>query len=288
MLLVVIPFAGFGEEVTKIIAKVNNEVITSKDLDNHIKALSHRFSQNESDVPADSDDFRKEILQRLIEDKLILSIAKRDKMAVPSAWVESRVNQMISVYPSRDAFELSLIAEGLNLPLLREKIKEQYLLQQTIEKRVRSEVRVFPQEISRYYKAHKEDFVFPEKYTLWIARVKDENVFKNLMEVVKAEGIRGGRNKFPELFGEVETYKKQLRLELVEAIEEIEEGKYIVKDIEEIIYLIYLEKVTPSRPVSLAEAKEEIRAVLEEEKFQKRFQEWVSKLKKTAVIKVYY
>ena len=288
MLLVVIPFVGFGEEVTKIIAKVNNEVITSKDLDNHIKALSHRFSQNESDVPADSEDFRKEILQRLIEDKLILSIAKRDKMTVPSAWVESRVNQMISTYPSRDAFELSLVAEGLNLPLLREKIKEQYLLQQTIEKRVRSEVRVFPQEVSRYYKAHKEDFVFPEKYTLWIARVKDEDVFKNLMEVVKAEGIRGARNKFPELFGEVEAYKKQLRPELVEAIEEIEEGKYIVKDIEEIIYLIYLEKVTPSRPISLTEAKEEIQEVLEEEKFQKRFQEWVSELKKKAIIKVYY
>ena len=65
MLLVVIPFAGFGEEVTKIIAKVNNEVITSKDLDNHIKALSHRFSQNESDVPADSDDFKSSNLTNL-------------------------------------------------------------------------------------------------------------------------------------------------------------------------------------------------------------------------------
>ena len=261
MLLVVIPFAGAAEEVTRIIAKVNNAVITSKDLENHLKALSHRFSQNESDVPTDSEDFKKEILQRLIEDKLILSIAKRDKMTVPPSLIESRVNQMIVAYHSREAFELSLVAEGLNLPLIREKIKEQYLLQQAIEKHVRSEVRVFPQEISKYYNEHKENFVFPEKYNLWVARVKDEDVFKDLMKVVKAEGIRGGRNKFPELFGEVEAYKKQLHDKLVEAIDEIQEGKYIVKDVEELIYLIYLEKVTPPRPISLTEAKEEIREV---------------------------
>lgn len=282
-----ITFAVSGEEITKIAAKVNNEVITSKDLDNHIRALSRRLSQDKMDAKLDSEEFRAEILQRLIEDKLILDVARQDKIEVPPTWVESKVNQMILTYPSREAFEFSLITEGLNLPYMREKLKEQYLLQEAIDRYVKRELRVSPQEISRYYKEHKDEFTFPPKYSLWIAKLTDDKDFNKLMNVVKRDGIQGAKETWPDLFMDLELYQNQLRKELAEAVLEIKEGKYIVKDIDETIHLIYLDKITPPRSVSLREAKEEIKVILESEKFKKRYSEWVEKLREAAIIKVY-
>jgi len=285
--LVVIAVTVKAEEIAKIVAKINNEVITSKDLDNHIRALSRRLSQDTMDAQLDSEEFREEILQRLIEDKLILDLALRDKIEVPSEWIESKVNQMILAYPSREAFEFSLITEGLNMPYMREKLKEQYLLQEAIERYVKREIRVSPQEISNYYKEHKEKFAFPSKYSFWIAKLKDDETFKNITKAIKSDGIEGAKSAFPDLFMDLELYQNQMRKEIAEAVQEIEEGKYTVKDIDATPHLIYLDKIAPPKSVSLYEAKEEIKAILENEKFKKRYSEWVEKLREAAMIRVY-
>ena len=72
----------YAEDVARIIAKVNNQVITSKDLDDYSQAVQYRLSDSEPDVSVQTPEFRKQNLRRLIEDKLILEEAKKEKIVI--------------------------------------------------------------------------------------------------------------------------------------------------------------------------------------------------------------
>jgi len=64
-------FNVYSQEVSKIIVKVNNQVITSRDLDEYCKVLAYRFSNGNEDISADDQEFRGKALERLIEDTLV-------------------------------------------------------------------------------------------------------------------------------------------------------------------------------------------------------------------------
>jgi hypothetical protein len=100
-LCVFVSFTLYAEEVSKIIAKVNNQVITSKDLNDFYKILAYRLLSDETDISLDDENFKKEVLDKLIEDKLILDQAKKEKLEVPAAWVEAKLNEMVAASPSR-------------------------------------------------------------------------------------------------------------------------------------------------------------------------------------------
>ncbi|MCK5492876.1 MAG: hypothetical protein KAJ14_07185, partial [Candidatus Omnitrophica bacterium] len=64
----------FAEEKINIVAMVNNQVITSKDLEDYCNALAYRLSGGGSEFTCGKEEM-KESLGRLIQDKLILSEA---------------------------------------------------------------------------------------------------------------------------------------------------------------------------------------------------------------------
>ena len=108
-----------AQGVTSIIAKVNNEIITSSDLNEYLQILVYRLGDKAVDFSPDSPEGRKEALERLIEDRLILDQAKQYNVEVPSYWVQAKLDQMIESFPSREHFEKSLIDRGLSVSLLK-------------------------------------------------------------------------------------------------------------------------------------------------------------------------
>ena len=72
-------FTAYGESVNRLIAKVNDEVITSKDLQDYCNILRQQsqFNQNAVDIDPAQPGFKEKALGRLIEEKLILDAAKK-------------------------------------------------------------------------------------------------------------------------------------------------------------------------------------------------------------------
>jgi len=277
-----------GGEVSKIIVKVNNQIITSRDLDEYCKILSYRFFDGNRKAPADDKEFREKALERLIEDTLILDRAKQEGIEISPFRVESKIEQLISSHPTREDFEESLIEKGLTIALLRRKIEDQYRLRDIVDKHIRFRVSVSPKEISSYYSKYRDEFYSSPGYIFYIAKSTDKRVLEKISNVIKKKGILEAIAQYNDMLIKLELNKGELRPEIFEILKSLEVKKHKVKKVGDVFHLIFLEeKVFPAQ-LPLEEVKEAIHAYLRDIKFREKFNEWVGRLKEDAVIRNYY
>lgn len=277
-----------GEEIVKIIAKVNNHGITSADLDEYCKLFVYRLSDSGQASSCEDTQLKKEALVRVIEDKLILDKAKRENINIPLANINDKFDKIVSAYPSREKFEESLIARGMTITRLKEKIKEQFLMREILNIYVRSFVSVSPHEISSYYAENKGEFYASFEYSFYVFRSSDQNFVEEILKAIENDGILAVEKKYKSSIIKMESNRDQLRQELVEVLDGLEEKKQQIVQLDDIYNLIYLNKKATPKVLSLDEVKENIHAYLEQRKFARRFGEWVGELKERAVIKNYY
>jgi len=288
VILIISAFTVCSEEISKIIVKVNNQVITSRDLDEYCKVLAYRLFDKSEEVLDSNEEFRATALERLIEDTLILDKAKREGIAISRFRIEDKLSRLISSHPSREEFEKSLIEKGLTIALLRKKIEEQYMLRDIIDKYVKSRISILPKEISSYYSQHPEEFYSPPGYVFYIAKSADNSILKKISRVIEEEGILEAQVQYDDMLMKIESNKNELRVEISELLEGLDIGKYRIKKIGDRFYLLLLDGKVFPQVFSLEEVKERIHAYLWDVKFRKKFSLWVDELKEDAVIKSYY
>ena len=280
-------FNVYSQEVSKIIVKVNNQVITSRDLDEYCKVLVYRFSNGNQDISVDDQEFRGKALERLIEDTLVLGKAKQEGIEIPFFRVDNKIEQLVSSHPSRKDFEESLIEKGLTIALLRKKIKDQYLLRDIVDKHIKSQVVVSPKEISDYYFKNPEEFYSAVRYSFYIAQSSDESILKKISSIIKNEGISEALIENSDILKKMESDLKELKLEIAKIFENLEINQCKIVRVDSVYYLIFLEeKIFPTQ-LSLEEVKEAIYAYLWDVRFKEKFIEWLDELKEDALIKKY-
>lgn len=272
---------SYGEPIGRIVAQVNSEIITEKDWNDYIKILRYKNPQLQI-----TDDMRREILERLIEDKLILYHAGKEGIEVPPGWVKEKLNEFIASYGSYRDFEKSLVAEGLNVTLLKERLKGQYLTQRIIDKYVRSKIYISPAQVTEFYQKKSAEFSAVRMLTLWIARSEFDEQIYMLMDDIKEKGIKNvDREKYN--LTRVEIDEPSLKEDIKDIVLDLGVGESTFGKNDGRYYYIYLESVDDSDPVSLQEAKERIHNYLWQEEFRLKFTEWIEELKKEAIIKRY-
>lgn len=280
--------SSYAEEVSKIVAKVNDGIITSKDLDDYCQTFQYRLGGSLGQMTPPDDNFKDTALDRMIADKLILTKAKEEKIEIPRFWIDEKLNQMVATAPSREAFEESLVAKGLNISIVREKIREQFLMQEIMQKYVKSFVDVSPQEISTYYSTNKGIFYSPKTYVFYLAQSKENAPMERISDFIKRQGIDQAYIKYSDEIIKLESARSELREDFSKVFKNLKESQWDVKEIDDIYYLIYLEKIIDPLELSLDEVKEDVKAQIYQLKFRERFTEWVQELKEDAIIKNYY
>jgi hypothetical protein len=271
----------------RIIAKVNNEIITSKDLDDYCLLLSYQNNTEGAQFDCSTDETRSRALDKLIDDTLILAKAKQEKLDIPSSLIESKLSEIISSYPSRDAFEQSLLEKGLTRTLLEEKIKDQYLVRRVIDKYVRATISVSPQEISTFYNKYLDRFSSPQEYILWVAKSENRNSVEKITQYLSEHGLAATQKEYPQMLMKIQSTAEELKTEISTLLKGMHKGSYSMREIDGITYLLYFEDMTPAKTYALDDVKEKIYSFLWQKKFEARFAEWVSDLKKKGVVEVY-
>lgn len=267
-----------AEGLNKIIAKVNNEAITLRDLDEYVKM----FSQQDF-----TGDFRGRILEYLIEQKLIEHVAKENEVEVSDDWVQAQLNQLIAQYKDYEEFEQDLIKKGLSVNALREKIRREILVRQAINTYVNSRVVIFPKEITDYYNNNIEEFSAPTTYICWITKSNKESFLEQVGDEIVNDGIDAVIEKHKDIFFRIESDETGLKTEVKEVVTKIQEDQFRIREIEGAYYLIYLRKIVPPYQKFIEGVKDQIHEILWKEKFEQQFQEWINELKEQAVIKYY-
>ena len=272
----------YTEEVNRIVARVNDQIVTYKDLNDYCELFFNRLEENN----CQQEEVKKNALERLIEDRLILDRAKKEEIKVAPALIENKLREIINAYSSFEEFEKSLIERGLNITILKERIKEQFMVQAVIDKYVRSRIKVFPWEITNYYQNHSQEFYSSAKFIFWIA--SKEEILDEIYKLTKEEGFEKTKKEFKENLLRIEQGTKDLRKEIIEILEKLKENEFTIVEIEGKKHFVYLEKKNIFSLLPLEKAKERIYNYLWEEKFKKRFKSWLKMLKKEAIIEIYF
>jgi parvulin-like peptidyl-prolyl isomerase len=274
----------------KIVAIVNNEVITQRDLEAFLNFMKVQLSKDYSSKDLDEKIamMKSDLLDRLIEDRLILQEARKNKIKVDESRVKSKIDELKKRYDSVTDFENSLKNQGLVEADLLARIRDQILMYNIVEIKIRDKILIKPAEITEYYNKNLSRFNLAEEHEFKSLAVSEEDKAKKA-----AEDLSQGKD-INELAKEggftANVFSARQNGELKKDVEEVlfklklNEVSQPLK-IKDSFYIFQLSKITPSRQQPLSEVQDSIHSILYENKMQEAMVKWVDELKKKAYLK---
>ncbi len=300
-----------AELLDKIVAVVNDDIVTQSELDRNLAPVFHEYkSRYQGEVFIEKmTKARAQILNQMIEDKLVLQEAKAKNVPVSEEEVNRKLADFQKRFRAEKDMQLFLDSQGLTLTKLRDRYRDMIIIQKIQGAEVRSRVIVSPLEAKRHYDEHVKDFTSPEAFhVLTITIRKPAENEKTKAPLVdhrgKLEELRSDIMKGTISFGDAakqsseDTHaeeggdmgllsKGQFIPQLEEAIFKLQPGEVTPVLETEIGYHIFkLIEKTPERVKSFDEARSSIEDIIYSEKSKTRFDEWMAQLRKNAYISV--
>ena len=167
ILALVVVLAGrpvHGQQlVDYVVAVVDNEIILYSDVVEAVKMFRLQREREQEPEP-EPEDLPNQMLNNMIDTRVVLAYARRDSVRVPVERVNGAVREIIDQYTeqlgSSDALEQLVMNSGMTMRdwnrLLRRQ-KEEELLQRMLEEDRFGEVRVTGLEVAQYYENHYDD-----------------------------------------------------------------------------------------------------------------------------------
>jgi len=190
--------SGEPKVVEEIVARVNNEIITTSELAKARNAAAEEAQQDCSgkctpeQLQVAVEDRQKFALRDLIDQSLLAQRGKDMGLSV-EAEVVKQLDQIRIQNKLKDMDELekAVTQEGLNWDDFKNNIRNKILTQQVIQREVGSHITIGHEETKKYYEEHKNDFVKPEEVALRAIELTTEG--KNETQIVdqkkKAEDL---------------------------------------------------------------------------------------------------
>ncbi|MFA6078780.1 MAG: peptidylprolyl isomerase [Candidatus Omnitrophota bacterium] len=305
-LFVAIIFAvsvSHSEVIDRIVAVVNNEVITQREIDGILEPIyeQYRSLYYGDELIKKLEEARQKVLDQLIEDRLILSEAKKLNVEVEEAAVDARVDDMVRRFPSREAFERALAQQDINLKDLRARYKEQIMVRRLIDHKVGSKISVSPPEIANFYDKHANEFVQPEQIKLSNILIRPKKnmtmdqaerlaneIESRLREGGSFEGLAMEYSEGPNASegGSMGYVKKgDLLPAIEEVVFELKEGEVspIIKT-NLGFHIFKIDEKRERKVLELSEVRRDVEEAVFREKIKGRIKDWVDGLKKNAYI----
>lgn len=143
-----------------VAARVNGEVIKKTELDNQVEQLKKQYPQMFQGPDGEGRllDFKKRLLENLINQKLVLQAAKDMKVIVSDTEIKNQVTQLQSSFKTKEEFEAALKNAGMSLEGLEGQIRDQILNQKLVDKLGKAAATPAEADIKRYYDSNKEQF----------------------------------------------------------------------------------------------------------------------------------
>jgi parvulin-like peptidyl-prolyl isomerase len=275
----------------QIVAIVNNEVITQRDLNDFLNFMRMQLSREYKDKALEDkiNSSKPDLLNRLIEDRVILQEARKEKIPLDENRIKAKLSEIKKQYRSDNDFQEELMKQGLTQADVETKIREQFLMFSVIERKVRGKITVKPVEVTAFYEGHRKDFNSGEGRELEAYCLDSEDLAQsfsyNLKIGKKPEDLAA---RYPFTVNAFNVYKgEELKGGIEEAVFKlgINEASEPLK-IEDKYYVFKLINITPTKEFALVDVQGRIYSFLFEKKMQEEFAKWLDELKKQSYIKI--
>jgi peptidyl-prolyl cis-trans isomerase SurA len=164
-----IPTLGGARIVERIIAQVNNEIITQRKYDGEKENLRQQLAQQYSGAEFETQ-FReqsKNLLRDLIDQSLMVQKAKDDDINVETDVVKQlddirKKNNLATL----EDLETDVEKQGGNYEDYKDQIRRELLMREVISREVGSRILLSREDERKYYEAHKDDYKTPGEVRL--------------------------------------------------------------------------------------------------------------------------
>ncbi len=166
LLVSVISAQKQGEVIDRIVAVVQDEIITKSELDVRASYLATRLNKNPNDPT-----FLEKVLEQMIDEKLLYVQAKLDSIEVSDEQIdrqlEMQMNYFIQQYGSKERVEQ---VYGMSIERIKREFREDVkkeLMAQMVQQRKFGNIDVTRREVYEFYKEYKDSLgLIPEKLTI--------------------------------------------------------------------------------------------------------------------------
>ena len=181
----------------KIIVIVDNNIITQIELDDRVKLISQQLEQQGSRLPPLAT-LRKQVLERLIVEKLQLEMANKTGIRVNDEMVNkvvaniARENRL-----TMEQFRAVLKRDGFEFSDFRENIRREVTISRLRKMRVENKVNISEQEIDNYLNQTLKDQSAGDEYHL-------NHILIATPEAANPQQIEDAKVKAEQIFAELE------------------------------------------------------------------------------------
>ena len=307
--LVVSPASSRGQEVLDgIAAVVNEDVITFsqvRELVGPAETQARRELRGEA-LPAKIKEIRLKAINDLIDRQLILQEFYKNKFNIPDHYIEDRVGTIVreEFGGDRSAFVRTLQAQGYTLEKFKNMEREKMIVQAMRNQNVKSNDIIIPEpRIQEYYQKNRGEFSEDDQIKLRmiaIRRAEDGSDSRRAMvQEIRSKIVEGAEfQDLARMYSDDSTQdqggdwgwvsRRTLNETLSKVAFALKPGQ--VSEIIELgnsYYLLLVEAKKNATVKPLSQLRDNIQAKLIQEERHKREDEWISRLRKKAYIKMF-
>ena len=312
----VFPFIGLStpshaaELVDRIVAVVNSDIITLKQLDAAFKPYAEQIRKQGYSPEKETQALykaRMKLLDNMIDDKLADQEIQKEGLDVSQSEIDAAIEQIKSQnYYTDEDLRHALQMQGLTLKEYRKEIKKQILRSKLVSIKVKSSIVITESDIKAYYDAHPEKFGGQLKYQL-------SNIFMAVPDFADTAQTQKVRQKMTDVLDQLNKGAAfaEMAKQYSEGSNAKDGGKLggfamddIAKDLRPVIeklkpgqfsdivstakgfQIFYLNGIEKEKSRSLKDVSDEIRKTLFNQEVDQKFTSWLQSLRENAHIKI--
>jgi peptidyl-prolyl cis-trans isomerase SurA len=200
VLLAILASVAGAQVVDRIAAVVNEDIILLSEVEEKLfilEATGQLTARDTTEVAK----IRRQVLDRLIEEKLVVQRARSQGIEVDEQQVLARVdeamNKVRTNFPNLEAYRAALADEGITENMLRERyqsdIEQEFLGQRIVAQEVKSQVQVSSEDAEKYFHENSDDLPRkPDEVQLahWLASPVTSEQLAQALNRIEAARLR--------------------------------------------------------------------------------------------------
>jgi peptidyl-prolyl cis-trans isomerase SurA len=298
LILAALVETGVAEVVDRIVAEVNDDIITMSELQNMTRAIQTQTGIKPTGP--DVKEMQRKMLEALIDRKLAVAEAKRRGITVPPKEVDealARFKQRNNI-PDDETLAKGLSQAGLSVKEFKQQIANQLIRDRLVALAVGSKVMVNEAEVRRFYDEHyKKGGTQAHLITLRLpiplgATSEQKSAIRQQAETILSETSRG--ESFKEAAAKLSLTPTDVGFvslgdldpRLAQHLGNLKPKEIVPVESPEGYELIQLIGTRSGEARSFDEAAPDIRRILQQQEMDKYFGEWVKTLREKAHIKI--
>jgi parvulin-like peptidyl-prolyl isomerase len=292
-------------EVDKVVARVNEDVILLSEYSRRANPILMEYERvmTGPDKEKKVSELKENILEQMIDEKLLLQKAKKEKIYITDAEVDQGIDEIRNRFTNEVEFRNEISKQGFKEDGFRDNVKNQLSVIKLINQNVRGKIAPpTEKEIGDYYKEHESEMVTPEQVRVRHILVKVNEKVSQEEAKKKINEIYGKVKKEPSKFPTfAEQYSQGPSAKIGGALDYFGRGE-MVKEFEDVAFNLDLDEI--SKPVktrfgyhiikligkkssekrTYSEVKDRLKSLLYQIKMEKEYEKFLRELRDEAKI----